>query len=397
MTSKRIVVHVGLHKTGTTYLQSLLRANRKQLRAEQVHFPGGVDHLVQGLAVSDLMGRRPRGAANAAVTGQWAMLLDSVRAEDLSTVLLSDERLSLGGAGLARRLFAAFPDREALVVVTARDLGRVLVSAWQEELRNDATHSWADFAGAVRDLEHREKPPARGFWRRQDLPAILRSWASVVGADRVQVVTVPPPGAGPDELTDRFCRVLGLDPALLSSPAPRTNEGLGVAATEVLRRLNSRLDHRLNERQYDKVVKRMLAPDLAQHSGRERFVLPADELGWVSDEARRQVAAVRAAGYPVEGDLDDLMPRPAAGRRPDDADEAEVADAALAALSALVERTASSWWAGRPDDVRADVARIDRWRSQLRAGGARVRSGAARLADRSAVGRRLTAARLSRQ
>jgi hypothetical protein len=397
MTGKRIVVHVGLHKTGTTYLQSLLRANREQLRAAQVHFPGGSDHLVQGLAVSDLMGRRPRGAANAAVTGQWAMLVESVRAESLGTVLLSDERLSLGGAGLARRLFAAFDDREAEVVVTARDLGRVLVSAWQEELRNDATHTWADFVGAVRDLENRGEPPARGFWRRQDLPAILRSWAGVVGTEHVHVVTVPPPGAGPDELTERFCRVLGLAPDVLSTPAPRTNEGLGVAATEVVRRLNARLDHRLTERQYDKVVKRMLAPDLALHSGQERFVLPADELGWVSDEARRQVAAVHAAGYPVTGDLDDLLPRPAAGRRPDDADEAEIADAALAALSALVERTASSWWAGRPDDVRVDVPRKDRWRSQLRAGGARVRSGAARLADRSAVGRRLTAARLSRQ
>jgi hypothetical protein len=178
MTGTRIVVHVGLHKTGTTYLQSLLRANREQLRAAQVHFPGGTDHLVQGLAVSDLMGRRPRGAANAAVTGQWAKLVESVRVEGLRTVLLSDERLSLGGAGLARRLFASVDDREAEVVVTARDLGRVLVSAWQEELRNDATHTWADFVGAVRDLEHRRKPPARGFWRRQDCPAILQSWAA---------------------------------------------------------------------------------------------------------------------------------------------------------------------------------------------------------------------------
>ena len=40
MAPKKVYLHIGLHKTGTTYLQNVFRANRKQLDGEDVYFPG---------------------------------------------------------------------------------------------------------------------------------------------------------------------------------------------------------------------------------------------------------------------------------------------------------------------------------------------------------------------
>ena len=77
--------------------------------------------------------------------------------------------------------------------MTCRDLGRVLVSAWQEAIKSDLTMTWAEFAAEVQDPAARGRNPARGFWINHDLAAILATWRQVLPAERIHVVTVPPP------------------------------------------------------------------------------------------------------------------------------------------------------------------------------------------------------------
>jgi len=394
--TRRLFVHIGLHKTGTTYLQNLLRANRAQLRDQHVNFPGGKDHLVQTFAVWDLIGRRPRGSKDARIPGQWALLVQHVNASVEPVTLISEERLSLATAKMARRVVGSFPDAEVHVIVTARDLARVLVSAWQEELKNDTTFTWQAYAAALRDLDNRSASPARGFWMRQDLPAILETWRDVVPAERIHLVTVPPRGGDGALLTQRFCGVLGVDPARLTAKARWNNETMGVAATEVVRRLNELLDHRLNQRQYDKVVKLTLAQDLARHADAERFVLPGEELDWVTGEARRHIRAISAGGYDVVGDLEDLVPRPGPGRRPDDVGDSEVADTAMIALATLAERYATSWWNRRPDDAQVAAGPVDRLRSGVRSAVFRAQRRAVKIADANPLAGKVLASYLRR-
>ena len=138
MTARRkVFLHIGLHKTGTTYLQHVLlkNANREGLRAQHIEFPGGPGEPVQAFAVWDLQGRRPRGVDDKRISGQWDALVDLVRSTALPTVLISEERLSLATARQVRKVVDDFADDEVNVVVTVRDLGRVAVSAWQEEVK----------------------------------------------------------------------------------------------------------------------------------------------------------------------------------------------------------------------------------------------------------------------
>ncbi len=66
-----VYLHIGLHKTGTTYLQNLLKANREGLRAQQIYYPGGPGEPQQAFAVWDLQGRRPRGVHDTRIGGSW--------------------------------------------------------------------------------------------------------------------------------------------------------------------------------------------------------------------------------------------------------------------------------------------------------------------------------------
>ena len=108
--------------------------------------------------------------------------------------------------------------------------------------RQERQHS--DLAGVRRrGARPREitRNPARGFWLRQDLAHVLAVWSVAAGADRIHVVTVPPPGARPTVLLERVGQVVGYDAATLTTPPRRADESLGAPGAEVDRRLNELL------------------------------------------------------------------------------------------------------------------------------------------------------------
>jgi hypothetical protein len=348
-----VYLHIGLHKTGTTYLQGTLRANSSELAEQGVFLPTGPGGPVFR-GVDDLQGRRPRKANDDRVEGAWAALVSSIQQCGLPNALVSDERLSLSGVPAVNRVRRSFGASELHVVVTVRDLARVLVSSWEEAVRGAATWTWEHYVAAVRDPAVRGANPARGFWVRQDLGQICAAWEVAVPPERIHVVTVPPRGADRRLLLDRFAGCVGFDGGKLVNEAGRSNESTGVAGTEVIRRLNEGLGGRLNQRQYDRAVQYVIAPRLARSAG--RAVLPETELDWVRARAEQDCAMVRERGYAVAGDLDDLLPIAEEGRRPDEATEAELLDAAVEGLTVAAERYAKLWWANRRADAPPEAA-----------------------------------------
>jgi hypothetical protein len=381
-----VYLHIGLYKTGTTYLQNLWRANRKQLAEQGVHYPGGQDGPIQVFAVSDLFGRRPKGGEER-IEGQWNELTAAVQASPDPITLISDESLSLATARDARKAVEGFPDHEVHVVATVRDLGRVLLSSWHQAIKSDETWTWRQFVDGVRDPARRGQNPGRSFWIRQDLMTILDVWQSVVPRDRIHVVTVPPAGASKDVLLERVGKVVGYDNTPLTEATVWDNRAFATADAEVLRRLNEGLGHRLNERQHHRVVRRLLTRELTRNSVAETVGLDPDDQAWVSAEGQRIVDDLVANGYEVVGDLADLVPAEAeTPRRPDETSSDEMLDSALRALTAMTEEYARLWWEGtgaRPTSPESAPRRGGRWRSRIRAQRFRVKRALLSLADRN--------------
>ncbi len=377
----RVFLHIGLHKTGTTYLQNLMRANRDGLRAQQVDFPGGSGEPTQTLAVYDLQGRRQRGVDDKRVGGAWNTLVEAVGAEALPTTVISEERLSLCTPRQARRAVESFPGADVQVIVTVRDLGRAVVSSWQQLVKAGGRWTWREFADAVKDPSLAAQSPALGFWLQQEVDRICQVWESAVSSERVHVVTVPPAGSSPEELLRRFSSVVGFAPGALTNQPARTNEAVGAAGIEVIRSVNERLGG-LNQRQQDRLVNDVFAPLFAQQSGGARFALPEEEVGWVAERGGQMVEGLRAAGYPVVGDLDELRVRPEEGRPPDDVTPEELLDASLDALAAVAEKYAGAWWQRRRSAVEADPSRGD-VRSLTRGALYRGQRAVGRFADRN--------------
>lgn len=391
-----VYLHIGLPKTGTTYLQHVLWGSRERLGAAGVQVPGKA-RMDQSFAAWDLLGRRARDGEQPGVAGSWAALVDAARSWSGSTVVVSEELLAAATPRQAARAVRAFAPARVRVVVTVRDLARVVVAAWQQELVKGRGWTLDEFAASVRDPAESATTAGISFWLRQDVVRVLDVWEQAVLRDDVRLVTLPPAGGHQGLLLDRFCAAVGLPRDRLAEAADVTNESVGAAEAEVLRRLNERLSGKLNERQHVRVVKRVVLPAL-QARGSQRIAFPAEHRQWLVETARASVETLQGRGYRVEGDLDDLLPAdPATDSAAGARGQGDVAAAALDALAAVSHQYADSWWrSGRKE--RAGAATGPRQLASAgRAGAYRARLAVLGLGGRSRLVRRLIARRVRGQ
>ncbi|MDQ4084828.1 MAG: hypothetical protein M3165_03345, partial [Actinomycetota bacterium] len=340
--ARRVVVHVGLHKTGTTYLQSLMRHNRRRLaRRAGVYVPPGGRKTV--FASLDLIPWDSPLGRDVRVAGAWDRLADEVNGCGLPTAVVSEERLDVANQRQARRAVSSFADADVHVLVTVRDLARVAVSHWQEDVKNGATWTLEEFMGRLQDPTAAATQPARGFWLHEDVTAVLRTWSAAVPEDHVHVVTVPQAGSPPELLTARFGSVVGFTPDDVPVPPPWDNENVGDAGTELLRRLNEHLDGAIDRSTYKRAVSVPVVRRLASLPDRGLPALTDTQRAWAEDMSGRFAEEIRARGYRVVGDLADL--RPSAGVVGDSAsagrnraDDGALLQAALEALSEVARR-----------------------------------------------------------
>lgn len=332
--SGRLVLHVGAMKSGTSYLQELLFANQASLAAQGVLVPGAV-WADQARAVRQALATRP-------ARPRWEELVAQVRAHP-GTAVISMEYLGPVGARTARGVLADLGVDDVTVVITARDLNRVLVSMWQETIQNGRSWTWSDYVADVaanrpgrgKGVEDRTTPGGT-FWRQQHLARMTGAWASLVGAEQVVVVTVPPPGAEPSLLAERFVTASGV-PLDVDLPVSTANETLGLASVLALRELNERLDSLgLSFPAGAQVRKRLLAKTVmaARRSQEPRLGLRVAD--WVRHQAADTVAVLSESGTRLVGEWDDLTPVDVPGVDPDDVTDADRAAAAVAALAGLV-------------------------------------------------------------
>ncbi len=396
-TPAEVYLHIGLPKSGTSYLQSMLWSSREGLADRGVLVPGD-KRVSHNQAVWDLMGRRPRGADLPQIAGSWEALVEQVRGWSGSHAVISEEFLAFARPRQVRQAVRAFAPARVHVVVTIRDLARVLVGAWQQELAKGETWTWEEYAAAVRDPEQGPASAGVAFWLRQDVVRVLDIWEAEVPRERVHLVTVPPAGSPPEPLVERFAAATRLDPVWLEAADYRGNVSVGVVEAEVLRRLNASLGDRLNERQYTRVVANGLRPVLQDRRHPVPMGLPEEHVGWVTERASAMVEQLRRREHDVQGDLDDLLPRAAATAvaRPDAVEPAELADAAMVALETVVEQFATFWWRVRAKDQEAPPAEGSRLASSARAAAGQARMSALKATDRSRLARRLAIRYLNR-
>lgn len=336
--ARRVMLHVGTPKTGTSYLQDVLFRNRGTLARHQIHYPADRfdSHF---LAALDLM-RLPWGGLETEAVGSWDRLAGQVRSR-AGTAIISHEILATASPTQAARALESLghgDSTEIHLLLSVRDLARQIPAEWQENVKHRATLSYARFLEVIQD-------PGRGhriaswFWGVQEIPDIVDRWGAYLPPERIHLVTVPPRGSAPDLLWSRFARAFGLEGLRLDLTAERANPSLGAAETALIRRINSRSNAVLEPADYRPLVRELLAHQtLNRRTGSPRLALPPEVHPWVSGLCDRWVEEITRRGYDVVGDVEDLRAGPPASSftDPDRPPERRVAAAAVDAVTALL-------------------------------------------------------------
>ncbi|MGD9962222.1 hypothetical protein [Nocardioides sp.] len=335
--SKRVILHVGTPKTGTSYVQDVLYRNRTTLAAHGVLYPA--DRFdAQFLAALDLM-RLPWGGLETEAVGEWKRLAGHVRRWP-GTTIISHEILACATRAQAAQALAdlGHPRTEVHVVVSARDLVRQIPAEWQENVKHRRTFTYTRFLRMIRDPE-RASQTASWFWGVQELPDILERWGAGLPPERIHVVTVPKPGAPHSLLWERFAATFGIGGLKLDLDVGRANPSLGAPETALLRRINVAVNALVKPADYRPLVRELLAHQtLSKRRKSPRLSVPPDVHAWAGELSQAWNKELDRRGYDIVGDLAELQPAPEAPTfsDPDHPRERQVNKAAVEAVRALL-------------------------------------------------------------
>jgi hypothetical protein len=334
--TERVVLHVGCPKSGTTYLQRVLRHNHGSLREQGVLVAGRthVELVHAGFVVRD--DNRLKNLPDRAA-GAWDRIVTQVREFDGHTAVISYELFAGARRKQARRaiesLVEGSGDVEVHLVVTCRDLGQAVSSAWQERLKFALETPLEEWQPPLPS----QGPRAEWGWRTMDPAGVASRWGSSLPPERVHIVTAPRRGAPPRELWDRFAEASGLSHVEVDLSVGPANESLGVKAAEVLRRVNEQdLGPIEGAREQSKWLRDTLAHGVLTGLDDEPMGITDEQLAEAEQRAQEAVEKIRASGWQVHGDLDDVAATRREGRLPGEVPAEELLDVATRTIVALL-------------------------------------------------------------
>jgi hypothetical protein len=326
-----VFFHVGLPKTGTTYLQTLLWNNEAELARQGVLLPGSSvrEHLwASGVVREDpKIDRRGPEAA-----GAWDRIVEDVNAWP-GTAIISHEFFAAASAEQAARAMQRLDGAEVHVVVTARDTVSLVTARWQEFVKNGSTV-------AIDDYPVREEiaPEQEWDWGTLDLGDVLARWGASLPPERVHVLTLPKPGTPRDELWVRFARLVGVDHTACDTSGTVQNESLGVVEVELLRRVNQDLDGFTSAIDRGTWIRGYLAQGKLVPRHGDKFWPSAERVAQLRVRGDRSADYVERQGFDVIGDVADLR-TPAVlpeRRHPDSVTESELLAASTQTIAAML-------------------------------------------------------------
>ncbi len=145
--AQRLYLHLGLPKSGSTFLQSVIGGNRAALKEHGYAYPYVQQEGMFHAAVEMAGNPEHWGLSREDVDGTFDAMLQ--RGRDLGrTVVISHEIFGAASPAQVEEIVGRLADFEVHLVVTVRNIGRMFTAQWQEAVKNGNPESFADSRSA---------------------------------------------------------------------------------------------------------------------------------------------------------------------------------------------------------------------------------------------------------
>ena len=205
---KKVYLHVGFHKTGTTAIQEALFTHSDQLRILGINYAtkkGKANHREAWALSERYWGWKKRGGEQTSIV-EWQKRVKNLKAQKIDSVVsseffseINDDQLNLMANDLK--------DFEVEIIFTIRPLAKLLGSSYQQYLKYGIKASYEEW---LDDIFHNSEKPkfTPTFWKRHRHEEVMSRWANAFGNQKIHLVVVDE--SEPDLLYDSFNKILKL-------------------------------------------------------------------------------------------------------------------------------------------------------------------------------------------
>jgi hypothetical protein len=239
MRERRLIVHAGFHKSGTTALQESFDSQSDELKAAGIIYPNigrRAHHRVAWALSGKTWGWGKRGGEKTSIK-EWEQLAKSINSSDDETIVISSEFFSELDGDAIRRLFSDIKGRKVQAVFTLRPLVKLLASSYQQYLKYGIKSDYEEWLHSVLDTPGESKINPT-FWLRHFHGRVVGKWVDVLGSQAVTVIIVDE--SRPEFLFDSINAYLGLPQGLLKSQETGSNRSLTMEEIALLLDINRR-------------------------------------------------------------------------------------------------------------------------------------------------------------
>ncbi len=303
-----VLLHIGVHKTGTTAVQSALMTCRPFLDTWNVRYPGitRAQHKIAVAGANRSLGWKDRGAF-APQPKKWKKFLREAREYDGITVL-SSEFLAESNIDVITNMINDLGSDRVHVVVTMRNLAKIMPSAWQQFLKGGYTFGYEEWLRNILTAPKRDAN-AKLFWARHQHDEVVQRWSSVVGADQMSVIVVDE--SVREGIFWEFEDMLGLPKnTLVEHQGTESNRSMTIAETEFLRKINADVAPEMQWPEYRMLIRRGLIKGMVETRTPEpdepKLLTPQWALDRAAEISGPMCGAIEASGVHIRGNMDVL-------------------------------------------------------------------------------------------
>lgn len=277
MNIKKIYIHIGWHKTGSTSVQNFLLKNRKVLREQQkIYYPHeGLLTCAHHTIAWAFQGREisPWGTVEIPAGGAKEFIA-SIRASAdqnrCDRIILSSEEFCTYKKDEMQALQEALAENrlEPTIIAYIRRQDQLIESSYNMEVKwwgSRLTHSFEEYV--------KSKRPFTRF------APTLWEWASIFGRRKIIVRPFSPDLLEEGDVRIDFCDVVSIDRSTLEVSIERVNDSLATKTVEFLRLMNNL---NMSRDEHERIVEYLFKYDKEKQLPKCVFFTPEERVKFMS-------------------------------------------------------------------------------------------------------------------
>ncbi len=309
MSEKRLIIHPGFHKSGTTALQESFALNRPLLRENGIFYPpigSKAHHRVAWALTQRPWGWNRRGGERTPEK-YWDRMASRINGAKEETVILSSEFFSEIDGERIRKIRSEIKGRDIQILFTLRPLAKLLPSSYQQYLKYGITIEYEDWLHAILDKPGESKVSPT-FWKRHSHGKVVARWVDIFGKSNVTLLIVNE--AQPTFLFDEINKFLNLPTGSLNAAPSGSNRSLTMEEISLLLELNRQFPKERVWDEYEVFVRAGYIRHLTDHvppaADKARLLTPQ----WAVDKANELGKVIQkellGTGVKIIGDVNSL-------------------------------------------------------------------------------------------